>query len=361
MSSDNIELYGYERPPVPFNFYRQILDQETGLIRHGIEDLEIYESCLRHDCSILGASAIGFDKTVIAAPNDVLHLVEESSQLCNKLFATLPSNFLIDYNVPMDLIYRDRVSLSVETTEKIFLGDPSFQSHINLEIEGYANSNSRIHAGESTNEYMFFTKYDLRATHDKFSAPAEDIETPNGFIVSTRPEEIKRCIPEIIKLQGEVFSAQAIQTGYFAGLSDEGTLEIIQNPEFIPIIARDKKTDEVVMCTLFAPDFTDFEALPWINPNEVGRHLMQGEVPDCLTLPLVVISKNSGLGLLKYAVQMALHETVYRKKPRTVGVMYESNPISVFITPRTIHGQITRGGGVCLSKYAEVYFYNQLK
>jgi hypothetical protein len=302
---------------------------------------------------------MGSGDVLIAAPNEVLHLVEEGSVLNDRLFATLPSNYFADYMIPANMVMRDSLVLSVATTDTIFAGGENLQHEINNEVGDFLKLAGRVHSGEALNEYMFFTKYDLRPTHEKFSRPAQDFETPNGFIVSTRPEEVRKYIPEIIKLQSDVFSAQAIQMGYFAGLSDEDTLEIIQNPDFIPIIARDKNTDEIVMCTLFAPDFTDFETLSWINPNEIGRHLMQGEVPDCLTLPLIVISKSSGLGLLKYAVQMAMHETVYRKRPETVGVMYESNPASVFITPRTIHSQIERAGGICLSKHAEVYFYNQ--
>jgi hypothetical protein len=359
MSPETREIYGFDRQLVPFCMYRSALDQEPGLMRHGILDDKIYETCINSPSSLFGKSTIISGETIIGATNDILHWVDESSSIKDKFFSTLPSHYLSDYLIPKNMIIRDRLTLSDATSERIFIGDPSSKESINSEIEQFIKVLGRRHSGDTYNEYMFFTKYDLRPTHEKFSKPAEDIETSNGFILSTRPEEIKKYIPEIVNLQREVFNSQAIQTGYFAGISDKATLEILQNPEFIPIIARDKNTNEIAMCTLFSPDFTNFESLTWVNPNEVGRHLMTGDIPDCLTLPLIVVSRLSGLGFLKQAVQMALHETVYRKKPDTVGVMYESNPISVHITPRTIHGQVLRAGGKCLYKHSEVYFMSE--
>lgn len=359
MFSENKIQIDSHKSFLEFDHYRRTLDEDFGLMRQGINNTELYQRCLSDEGTPFGYLKIGGGLVPLGVSNDLIEEVEADSYLGNRLFATLPSYYYHELDTEKPLVMKEVLKLSHETTEKIFSGDGSFQEDISNEIENLARSeNLRTH-GDSLNEYMFMTKYDMRPMHERFSVPAGDFETPNGFIVSTRAEEIAKYTPEIVKLQSDVFNAQAIQTGYFAGLSDEDTLSVINNPEFIPIIARDKNTNEIAMCTLFAPDFTDFDSMSWLNPNEVARHLVSGDVADCLTLPLIVISKTSGLGLLKYAVQMAMHETVYRKRPDTVAVMYESNPMSIYVTPRTIHNQIIRAGGECLYKHAEVYFFSE--
>lgn len=359
MVDGNFEIIRLRPQVIDFCDYRVFLDSEPGLIRYGVETDELYRQCLLDSRVFVSNLGVEGQQTLFGAPNELLMVAEESIFSGDRIIGTLPPQYYFELDLPSRFVSRAVRVLSDDTTEKIFSGDSLFPQAINAEIDVSLNSDSRKYVGESLNEYMFMTKYDLSATHEKFMHPAGDVETPNGFIITTRPEEIRKHIPEIIKLQSDVFAEQAIQTGYYAGLSDEDTLAIILNPDFIPIIARDKETNEVVMCTLFAPDFTDFSTLPWLNPHDIGKHLLTGPLPDCLTLPLVVMSKSSGLGLLKYAVQIATHETVYRKRPNTVAVMYQSNPLSVFITPRTIHSQILKSGGVCLSKYAEAYYFTE--
>lgn len=360
MHPEKHESYGFDRPHTSFSDYRSLLDLEPGLMRLGVLDQTTYDECLNHPSTLIGSTAMCPGKVVIATPNEVLHLVEEGTHISDRLFSVLPSHYFSENMLQKDLVLRDRITLSSDTTEKIFAGDSTFLESVNHEVDSTIEGLGRRNLGDNFNEYMFISKYDFRPLHEKFSKPAEDIETPNGYVLTTRPEEIKKYTPEIVNLQREVFTSQAIQTGYYAGISDEATLSMINNPEFIPIIARDKNTNEVVMCALFSPDFTDFDSLTFINPNDVGKHMLENETPDCLALPLIVVTTLSGVGFLKYAVQMAMHETAYRKKPDTLGVMYESSSFSVHVTPRTIHGQILKAGGKCLFKHSEVYFMSEV-
>lgn len=313
--------------------YRQVCDEFSGLMRLGIEHEEVYER-------VVGATTTRFlGHLPIAATNETLgHPLDVSVVPDDQLIALYPEGALESPGVEGSLQFRQAV-LSSELTDHILTSpDGSTTDKITEELRA-ANGEKKLLAGSGVPEYVVFSKYDSSGPETEQFKHVEpvDIVTQQGHLVTASREAILRRLPELKALHESIFDSQTMQIGYYGGLDDEGLEAIINNPEFMPIAGFDQETGEALMLTLFAPNFTDYSALPWLNPSAVNGMLEGDESKKVLCFPLVITSKANGIGLFNPSVLLAGQTMMYQHKPDTTYIAYESNGLSILYTPKVIH------------------------
>lgn len=210
-------------------------------------------------------------------------------------------------------------------------------------------------------EYMVFSAYDTSDSPEMRATPCPDIYSRDGHLVTSNKEMLLSKLPELTKLHTDVFESQAVQAGYYGGLDAETIEVLINNPDFIPIAALDKDSGEPLMFALFSTNFTDLDSIDWLNPSRVEKlkeQYGQGK-KTTLNLPLVVTSRQEGLGLFSSACQIAAHETIYREQADITFLMYESNVFSILFTPRTINKTLASIGIKNLGTTIEATFITE--
>ena len=322
--------------------YRNNCDDFSGLMRLGVEHAEVYEQ-------LMGSPATRFlGQLPIAATNESLgHPLDVSVAPNEQLIALYPEGALESSGIEGALQFRQTI-LSDELTGHILTApDGATTDKITEELRK-ANGDRKLLADSGVPEYVVFSKYDTsgpEAEPFKHTKP-NDIVTPQGHLVTASRETILHRLPELKTLHESIFESQTMQIGYYGGLDDEGLEAIINNPEFMPIAGFDQETGEALMLTLFAPNFTDYDALPWLNPTKLDGLLEKDNSKKVLCFPLVITSKANGIGLFNPSVLLAGQTLLYEHKPDTTYITYESNGLSILYTPKVIHRNSTNKLGM---------------
>jgi hypothetical protein len=340
-----------------FDEYREFCDAYSGLMRVGIDSADVYEG-------------LGLNGTFVAT-NDELHNPLDESVVSGETRIHLFPGVLLDGSKE-DAAQQSEVNATL-TFRQLFLDDALVEhitgapddntvQRITSAMKDATPIGSRLLAETGVPEYVFFSKYDAStetANRLKEEAP-QDIVTPGGQVITASREEIMKRLPELSELHESVFSGQTLQVGYYGGLDKEGIEAIVTNPDFNPIAAFDQETGEALMFMLYAPNLRNFDALPWLNPRGIQQVLGADKTEHVLTMPLVITSKLSGLGLFSPTVQLAGYHVLYEHKPDTVYLTYESNGLSVLYTPKVIHrNTIGKLGFKHLGTVAEVTYVTE--
>ena len=323
-----------------FDEYRELCDQYSGLMRIGIEDEVTYNDLLIKKSGNLALN--GFLSAV--SNNDLGTIIDTNIINGDKMVSILPRPVYESLKQPQEVASYGQCFLSDELTTHILTSpDGTTTQRITDELNGNVAVGERLVRGDGVPEYVLFNKFDTTGEdcdYFKNNAP-QDIITANGHIVTASRDKIMSKLPELIQLHESVFNGQTLQVGYYGGLDADGLEAIINNPEFTPIMGFDEATGEVLTFSLFAGDFKDFSALPWLNPRGITKILDSDNTKHNFALALVVTTKANGLGLFNPTVQLAGHTILYEHKPETIYIAYESNGLSILYTPKVIHRNVT--------------------
>lgn len=328
-----------------FTAYRTLCDEYSGLMRIGIEDAESYD-----DLRAKQKGSVAIDGFVSDATNDQLgHVVDVSVMQDDRRISVVP-RLILDSLLPqeVDVVRFEQHFLSDDLVTHILSEpDETTTGRITDELSKAVKPGERLVRGDGVPEFVFFNKFDTSSEACEYfkNNPPKDIITSKGFLVTSSREQILTRLPELAALQESVFSGNTLQVGYYGGLDQHGIEAIVNNLEFTPIAGFDPNTGEAMMFTLFSSNFNDFDALPWLNPQGIKKVLNSDPTKKTFAIPLIITSKANGLGLFNPAVQLAAHDGMYRQKPDTMYVTYESNGLSVLYTPRVIHRNLTNSLG----------------
>lgn len=342
----------------PFEQYREHLDAASGFMRLGIEDPAVYADCTAATDSLLTREATTGRIMLLAATNERLHALNPDVLPPDHLVAVVEDCKAIPVHKRGTVALRKQVELSEEVSTAIFSGTRGVTKAIQGELQGDADlERISLLAGNGVPEFMIFSKYDTTGCTVMKEAPPDDVVTRDGVVITSNTERIFARINELADLQRSVFESQAASIGYYGGLSTEEVFELVGNPDFLPIAAFSQEKDEAAMFTLFSPDFTSFDSIPWLNPGFIKERLQAQPAADILIIPLIITSKLKGLSLFPLTVKLAIHETIFRTQPNTIGVLYESSGVSIKYTPKTIHRSLREVGCVPISGTVEASYY----
>ncbi|MFO0882044.1 MAG: hypothetical protein U0491_01170 [Candidatus Saccharimonadales bacterium] len=346
-----------ENTTADYTIYREAIDATNGMMRTGVFSKDTYDEAVT-DTRTIFAEVEG--QTIPAFVSNALthefdpQFIGEDAMLVPAAIAdsgiALPSGARIQRqqllpDALVETIFNDPRSLTYEDFVKAF-AIPKDEKAV------FQNG---------LPEYMVFSAYDTSASPEMRAVPCPDIYSRDGHLVTSDKERLLSKLPELTKLHTDVFESQAVQAGYYGGLDAETIEALINNPDFIPIAALDKDTGEPLMFALFSTNFTDLQSIDWLNPAQVERlkeQYGQGK-KTTLNLPLVVTSRQEGLGLFSSACQIAAHETIYREQADVTFLMYESNVFSIQFTPRTINKTLASLGIQNISTTVEATFITE--
>lgn len=324
-----------EKPIAEFAEYRSIIDATNGMMRTGIFSSETYSEATSDERTIF--TEVDGKQVPAFVANALTH--EFDAQFIGENAMLVPAA-IADSCISLPLEARiQRQQLLPEHLINTILNEPRSLGYQDF-VEAFNVPKGEVAVFQNgLPEYMVFSAYDTSGSPEMKAMPCHDIYSRDGHLVTSNKEMLLSKLPELTKLHTDVFESQAVQAGYYGGLDAETIEALINNPDFIPIAALDKDSGEPLMFALFSTNFTDLESIDWLNPAQVEKlkeQYGQGK-KTTLNLPLVVTSRQEGLGLFSSACQIAAHETIYREQAEVTFLMYESNVFSILFTPKTIN------------------------
>jgi|GEM_PF-2160212 len=342
-----------------FESYRRLCDQYSGLMRIGVEDEQHYKLL-----QVKRSGSVALSGMMSEATNDELGGVVDDSVLAgNRFISIVPRPVYESLEHSDDIAKYEQRFLSDDLTQHLLKApDETTGKRITEELNAIVKPGERLVRGDGAPEFVFLSKFDTSGPESEYfkNNPPQEIVTRKGHIVTSSREKITDKLPELIELHKSVFDGQTLQVGYYGGLDSENLEEIVNNPEFTPVMGYDPVTDEALAFTLYSSDFKDFDTLPWLNPRGISKILDDDKSNHKLAIPLVITSKLDGLGLFDPSVAIAGHAALYDQRPDTMYVAYESNGLSVLYTPKIIQRNLTNKlGYVHLGSAAEATFMTE--
>jgi hypothetical protein len=352
MSEAAVDLRPNTAPvPVSYEVYREVMDRRDGIMRLGITDSTTYEQLINEPSIRYGE--LGGNLIPMTAPSssfDPYGVSETVDRL-----ALIPV---------VDLPFREEGG--VAGMEQFLLAPEQVTGIISPQdkrmrpgqvlalLDGHTQGEL---VGNGEPQFMVLSKYDVQACGDLRDVAPQDITTKDGHTITTNRDRIKDDLDALAELHESVFRRQAVQIGYYDGLTRDMIAELLDSDHFVGAAAYDKDTGKPFMFALFATDLDAANSIPWINKSRVENLLEDdGMRPgSTVAMPLVITAKFNGLSVFAETVSLSMHEILYRTKAYSdMYALYSSNIQSILYTPRIINASAVENGATLQDSIIEV-------
>ncbi len=346
-----------ERRVSDFATYRELCDRESGLTKVGLTIPELYEATLASGSVEFGI--VGGQAVPVVAFVDPFHIPEpgEVQEATADRNALVPVAY-IPAELRHNLVTTRQFLLDSSSVQQIL--EPAEGAKLHLrDVPGFliGKVEGELVHGHGEPQFTVLTRYDV-SDCDRFrdNAPT-DMITREGHTITTDKARILEHLPELVKMQEDIFKRQAARIGYYDGMVGDIIERFLSDDAFIGAAAFDKETGKPFMFALFGLGIDSLSQVPWLN-KDLAIALMQdggsGENPT-LALPIIITAKFNGMGVFAETVSQAMHEILYRtKEDKVLHALYNANLQSVLYTPRIIHAEATRNGARPLDSLIEV-------
>lgn len=327
--------------PTDFEQYRRFADSFSGMMRVGPDSPDSYKEI----CEAQGVSWATLGEGIFApvvASNSDLHAFSADVVGRDCKIGLVPVDLVPEELKNSGAFFPVQRLFADETVDSIVKGDPSYLARIEAE---HIATGQELLGQNGAPEYIVLSGYEIDKDSPVKRLPPDDIDAAGRNITVNREKMVEK-FEEIVRLHQSVFDSQTVQTGYYGGLDREKLDELIADPSFVPIMATNQETGDIEMFAIFAPNFTDFDSLTWVNQSRVEElsKTIVGNGDDVLVLPLVITSKVKGISLMKYAIQLAYRATIYGTTANSFSLLYECNGLSIGFTPKMMHRTLTQEG-----------------